>query len=376
MYSRVEPVPGYEQARHLLWRAGFGGTPTQIQTLVGWGPERAVDHLLGDARAGADAPLDAGRFKTDIMKPPTVEERQMIQRARRGQDEDVLARLRLARMDREREDRRQIADMQRWWLTRMIETPRPLVEKMTLFWHGHFATGYRAIENSWHMMMQNQLFRRLALGNFGELLRGIIRDPAMLAYLNNNQNRRESPNENLARELMELFGLGIGRYSERDIKEGARALTGYTFEHNEFVFNRRAHDPNPKTILGQTGRWDGDDFVRIILAQPACAAFIARKLYGFYVADLPPLEAADGDRDLDPAARSAIADLARELRSGGYELRPVMRRLLLSEHFYDRRVMGQQIKSPAVLVVGAARSLEAPTRDLGVLLDAMLSFQS
>ncbi len=356
----------YEQARHLLWRAGFGGTPHQVQTLVGWGPERAVDYLLNAEADGAALQ----QFDKDIMRPPTEDERRMAQQARRSQNEEELALLRQMREQREREDRRQMTEIQKWWLKRMIETGRPLQEKMALFWHGHFATSYRTIENSYHMLMQNEMFRAKGLGNFGDLLYSIIRDPAMLAYLDNNDSRKGRANENLARELMELFSLGVGNYTERDIKEGARALTGYTFRDDEFVFERGNHDSGAKTILGATGNLDGDGFVKAILSHRACAPFIARRLYGFFVSDVPSDERG-ADRNLDPAQRGAIRDLASNLVANKYELKPTLRRLLLSEHFYERRFMNEQIKSPAVLVVGAVRSLNTPVRDLGILNDAM-----
>ena len=265
---------GEEEARHLLWRAGFGGNSEQIRTLAAWGPEKAVDHIVNyDQVPGESVAADA--FDKDIMRPASAEERNAFRLAQRNQDEERLAELRRLREQREREDRRQMASIQRWWLTRMIETARPLEEKMTLLWHGHFATSYRTIENSYHMFAQNQLFRRNAAGNFGTLLYGIIRDPAMLAYLNNNNNRKDRPNENLARELMELFSLGIGNYTERDIKEGARALTGYTFEDDDFTFQRRQHDEG-ETHPRTGGRMNGEDFVSTILAQPACARFVSR----------------------------------------------------------------------------------------------------
>ncbi|MEO1512234.1 MAG: DUF1800 family protein, partial [Planctomycetota bacterium] len=218
---------GYDQARHLLLRAGFGGTPQQIRTLAGWGVERAVDHLLEVERIPYEATPDQS-FDRDIVRPFSDAERRAYRQAQRRGDEDTLARLRLTRQQMQRQDRRQIGAVQRWWLERMIETPRPLEEKMTLFWHGHFATSYRKVEDSFHMFQQNELFRAHALGNFGDLLFRIIRDPAMIRYLDNQASSAQSPNENLARELMELFSLGEGNYSERDIKEGARALTGYT----------------------------------------------------------------------------------------------------------------------------------------------------
>ncbi|MBX3384051.1 MAG: DUF1800 domain-containing protein [Phycisphaeraceae bacterium] len=360
---------GEEEARHLLWRAGFGGNSEQIRTLAAWGPEKAVDHIVNyDQVPGESVAADA--FDKDIMRPASAEERNAFRLAQRNQDEERLAELRRLREQREREDRRQMASIQRWWLTRMIETARPLEEKMTLLWHGHFATSYRTIENSYHMFAQNQLFRRNAAGNFGTLLYGIIRDPAMLAYLNNNNNRKDRPNENLARELMELFSLGIGNYTERDIKEGARALTGYTFEDDDFTFQRRQHDEGEKLILGRRGRMNGEDFVSTILAQPACARFVSRKLYHHFVADVPPDERG-GDKELDPAQRSVLGQMATTLRNSNYELRPVLRRLLLSEHFYERRFRNQQIKSPVQLVVGALRSLDTPARDLSILNDAL-----
>ncbi len=360
---------GYEQARHLLWRAGFGGTARQINTLVSWGPEKSVDFLLdgNDLTYADDTPKG---FDKDIMRPPTEEERRMAAQARRGRDEDALARIQQERQRRERLDRGQIAEMQKWWLRRMIETPAPLVEKMALFWHGHFATGYRTIENSWHMYLQNQLFREKGLSSFATLLTSIIRDPAMLAYLDNNDSRKGRANENLAREIMELFALGIGNYSERDIKEGARALTGYTFNDDEFYFDQRNHDTGAKSILGRSGNIDGDGFVDAILAHRACAPYITRKIYGFFIADVPA-EERGGEKLLDPEQRAVLRQLAGTLRTNKYNLRPLMRRMLLSEHFYSPRFMSDQIKSPSVLVVGAVRSLGTPVRDLSILNDAM-----
>lgn len=359
----------YEQARHLLWRAGFGGTPKQIQTLVGWGPTKSVDYLLGTGQIEWENPK-ADLFDKDIMRPPTAEERQLAAQARRASDEDTLAKLRLERQRRERDDRQQIQKMQRWWLKRMIETPKPMEEKMALFWHGHLATSYRTIENSYHMFLQGELFRTKGLTNFGTLLKAIIRDPAMLAYLDNNDSKKGKPNENLAREIMELFALGIGNYSEKDIKEGARALTGYTFEDDQFAFQKNNHDSGPKTILGRTGTLDGDDFVDAILAKRECAAYITRRLYNFFVADVPPDERG-GDDNLDSGQRTYLRKLSDSFYGDKYDLTALLRRMFLSKHFYSPAYLGQQIKSPASLVAGAARSLNAPARDLNILSDAM-----
>lgn len=360
---------GYDQARHLLWRAGFGGTPEQIQTLVGWGPEKSVDYLLEADKVPTEE-VKLSQFDKTIIRPPTPEEQAKARAARQSQDETTLARYRVMQQEREATDREQMRQMQQWWLRRLIETPRPLEEKMTLFWHGHFATSFRAVENSYHMFLQNNLFRKNALGNFGDLLYGIIRDPAMLKYLNNNESRKNKPNENLAREIMELFSLGLGNYTERDIKEGARALTGYTFYDDEAQFQKNNHDTGNKNILGASGNFDGDGFVKIILEKKACSQYIARKLYKFFAADIPPLEATDNDRTLDPAMRAVIADLASTLSTNKYAIKPVLRRLFLSEHFYSAKVRNEQIKSPIQLVVGAIRSLNTPVRSLSLLNDA------
>lgn len=356
---------GYDQARHLLWRAGFGGTPEQIQTLVGWGLEKSVDYLVNPQKVPFEDPR-ASSFDGNIHREATEEERLAYRRAQQQGDEEALARLRLERQRRERNDREQMREAQKWWLKRMIETPRPLEEKMTLFWHGHFATSFRKVENSYHMLQQNAMFRTHALGNFGDLLFGIIRDPAMLAYLDNQRSSIRQPNENLARELMELFSLGEGNYSEKDIKEGARALTGHTFEGNEFRFVDRNHDKGSKSILGKSGNLDGDDFVRAILESRDCSRFLAIKLYRHFIGDVPL-----SGEGLDPARRAYINRLASTILESRYELRPVLRRLFISEHFYHPSNMHEQIKSPVQLVVGSVRSLLTPVRDLSVLNDAL-----
>lgn len=360
---------GFNEARHLLWRAGFGGTSEQVHLLASWGPTKAVDYIVNYDAIKPDVSLDQ-QFDADIMRPPTPEEKRRAADARRARDEEGLAQLQKERQARQAQDREQLQQMQRWWLRRMIETGRPLEEKLTLFWHGHFATSYRGIEDSFHLATQNQMLRKNALGNFRDLLRGIIRDPAMLAYLNNNENRKAHPNENLAREIMELFSLGLGNYTEQDIKEGAKALTGFTFEDDDFVYNKRQHDQDSKAIFGAQGNMDGDDFVDAILRKPECAAFVTRRLYHFFVADVPS-EERGGEKSLLPQQREALRQLAGTLRSGNYEIKPMLKRLFLSEHFYQPQFMNDQIKSPTQLVVGAMRSLNTPARDLGLLTDSL-----
>jgi uncharacterized protein (DUF1800 family) len=246
--------------------------------------------------------------------------------------------------------------MERWWLQRMISSPRPLEEKLTLFWHGHFATGYRGTENSYHMFLQNMFFRNNAMGNFKEnLVRGIIHDPAMIKYLNNDQNRKQAPNENLARELMELFTLGEGEgYTEDDIKEGARCLTGYTFEDDSFAFRAGQHDTGTKKIFRRSGKYDGDDFVDLIFTRSNAASFVTEKLYRFFVNDLPHGETKE--------SKTFVLALANLMKRNKWEIRPVIESIFLSEHFYDEANMSSIIKSPIQLIVQATRSLNPPHR--------------
>ena len=353
----------YWKAQHLLNRAGFGGTPGNILALRNMGPEDAVDYLIDyrDVEAEAVLPND---FDSNINKPRSGNERQRFIRARQQGNETALEEFRKQRQEQQRIDRRQMANIQTWWLERMIETPRPFQEKMALFWHGHFAAAYRPIEDSYLLFLQNQLFRSNAVGNFkDDLVHGIIRDPAMIKYLNNNQNNKNSPNENLARELMELFTLGEGRgYTENDIKQGARTLTGYTYRDNEFQYLSQNHDDGLKSIFGKSGRWDGHDFVEMIFTRPSASQFICEKLYRFYVNDSP--------NGFTREQQSVIRKMTAKLKSSKWELKPVLRQLFLSEHFYDEDNVGAVIKSPVQLVIQAIRSLRTPTRNLPKLNEA------
>ncbi|MFO0828925.1 MAG: DUF1800 domain-containing protein [Phycisphaerales bacterium] len=360
----LHPLPekGFDvwKAQHLLNRAGFGGSPADARALRDLGIAKAVDRLVDFDSIDADP---APEWDRDIMRPPTAEELDVARRARAANDEATLARLQRERQDREMRDRGQLAEAQRWWMRRVIETGRPLEEKLTLFWHGHFATGYRTIEDSWHMIAQNGLFRANAAGNFATLVAAVVHDPAMLKYLDNDENRRNRPNENLARELMELFVLGEGNgYTETDIKEAARALTGYTFRDDQFSFDANEHDPTPKQVLGVRGALDGDDVVRILLRRQDASEFICLKLYRFFVNDAPG--------KLDEQRRDVVKAMARELREAKYELRPMLKALFRSEHFYADANQGQVIKSPIQLIAQTIRSYRTPTRSLSTLVAA------
>ena len=352
----------YNAAVHLLNRAGFGGTPAQARALADMGLNKAVDQLVKYESQPVE-PVKADLFDNGIMSPPTDEQRETAKKARQSNDENALAALQRERQRKQIDDRKQIAELQKWWIKRMIETPRPLEEKMTLFYHGHFATGYRTIEDSFHMYQQNQLFRKFATGNFAQLAHRIIRDPAMLKYLDNDENQKSKPNENMARELMELFTRGEGRgYTEDDIKAGALALTGYTFKDDTFYFNNNNHDASTKNIMGQSGPFDGDGFLDVILARNECAEFMAGKLFKFFVNDLP------GEPSKEQKA--FIVAMANKLRASKFEVKPLLNAVFSSAYFYSADNRGAIIKSPIQLTVQAVRSLRTPVRELSALASA------
>lgn len=248
------------------------------------------------------------------------------------------------------------------WLYRMLHTPRQLEEKATLFWHGHFATGAEKVTETSLMHGQNEVLRRHALGDFAALTHEIARDPAMLIYLDSATNRKAHPNENFAREIMELFCLGEGHYSEKDIQELSRCFTGWEVKQNKFRFNRFQHDSGEKTILGQTGPFKGEDGVNIVLAREDAPRFIVRKLVRFFVRDEPEL------------ADEAIEPLAKEFREHNLDIGFLIERILTSELFYSELALGKKVRSPIELAVGLLRGLEGSTdtnflaselRDLG-----------
>ncbi len=320
------------RARHLLARAGFGGTPKQVAELHAKGLYRAVDSLVDFQNQPAASPV------FDAAPPQARQPYEVMIR---------LDRLKMRAVNiRTQADKQQLLRLRHWWLRRMIESSRPLQEKMTLWSHGHFAVQQSVVENSYALYRQNQLFREHATGNFGALLYGIVHDPAMLRYLDNNTNVKGHANENLAREIMELFSMGEYQgYDEKDVREAARALTGYDFDarSGQFRFRRDQHDEESKTVFGQSGPFTGDDLVALILEQPATSRFIAGKLFEFFAYRDPDDETVDA--------------LAAVLRDADYELAPVLKNLFLSEAFYSSETVGTQVKSPVDLVVGSLRKL-------------------
>ena len=325
---------GFDAARHLLNRTSFAASPAEIEAFSRLDREQAADRLLASTErqaatpppAWATAPFESlRRFRG--MSP----------------EERKLAR---------QEIFRQSFELQSWWLAEMLTTPSPLTEKMTLFWHNHFVSSLQKVRSPQLMYRQNVLLRHHALGSFRELLRAVSRDPAMVIYLDSASNRKGKPNENFARELMELFTLGEGQYAEQDVKEAARAFTGWSIDPDsgEFRYRRRAHDDGIKTVLGRTGNLDGDAVLEILLAQPATADFIVAKLWREFVSPTP--DAAE------------VARIGRQFRDSGYDIRVAARALLISDAFYDSRNRAALIKSPVELVVGTLRQFHFRTGEV------------
>jgi uncharacterized protein (DUF1800 family) len=301
-------------------------------------PRDAVDSLARFTDAG---PLPARPALEDPPLPP----RGLYRGFAIGMAaDDATAEARKAfQMQNNQNRRKNLIAMQTWWLQRMIATQAPLQEKMTLFWHGHFTSSPEKGTSAQELLMQNQLFREYALGNVRDLTLHVSQDPAMLRYLDNNVNAKAHPNENYARELMELFTLGIGNYTEVDIRESARAFTGWTFRKNPdgtgaFMDNRTQHDDGTKTFLGQTGNFTGTDIVNIIFRQPAASRWFATKLLAFFVY-------------MDPEPQ-LVDQVAALIRKNDFEMKPVLATLLHSNVFFSDRAYRALVKSPVEFVVG------------------------
>jgi len=349
----LQPLPpekwNFTTAAHLLNRAGFGGTPEEIERLVAMGPEKAVSHFV-DYGQVADPTPDPEWAKPD---PGRVEKfmalRRMNQEMRQANDEKRKE-LEEKRREMQREERQtqqqHLLELRGWWLERMVKGPRPLQEKLTLFWHGHFATSMQKVRDTYFMWLQNETFRRHAAGNWLQLLTAVAKDPAMLLWLDQAESRKEHPNENFAREVMELFALGEGHYTEKDITEAARALTGWTLNRVQQKFEYRSpiHDTGLKTVLGRGGNLTGNDVLEQIVAQPQAARFICTKLWAFFAAENPSEE--------------MVQSLAQTFHRANGHFLPLLRTLFRSEEFYAPEVVRTQVKSPVQWLVGSVKMLE------------------
>lgn len=344
---------GFDEARHLLSRTTFGATPAEIDAFVVQDYVVAVDHLLSDVRREAAMPPPSwlGEGPADLRRrqQAAAAERAEAQR-KTGVDGKPL------RVTRPVEE--QGRELRNWWVEEMLVTDQPFTERMVLFWHGHFTSSFQKVRYAPALFRQNALFRRHAIGNFATLLAAVARDPAMLIYLDGMRSVARQPNENFARELLELFTLGEGNYSEADVKAAARAFAGWTIDRETGRFKARdgEHDDGEKTFLGQTGRFGGEEIVAILLRQPRTAETIVEKLWREFVSLRP-----------DP---NEIKKLAAAFRKD-YEIKPLMRSILLSAAFRDPANRGALIKSPIELIVGTIRLLGLPVPEKTQLVRMM-----
>jgi len=327
-----------DEARHLLTRTGFGATPDQIEALTALSHAQAVAALI--ARARARAAVGPTMDPPSWIDQPPPGKRALDDKERKERIAEVL-RMGLA--------------LKGWWLGEMAHTDAPFLEHMTLFWHNHFTSSLTKVKWAPLLWRQNQLLRRHALGNYRELLHQVARDPAMVIYLDSVRNHKGNPNENFARELLELFTLGEGNYSEADIKAAARAFTGWSLERKDGTFRFRPllHDQGEKAFMGRKGRFDGDDIIDIVLEHSGAALHITRKAWREFVSP-------------DPDPRQ-VAAVARAFRDSGYEISVLMRQLLESPGFRDPGIRGHLVKSPTDLLVGTVRTLGIPLEDYEVL---------
>jgi uncharacterized protein (DUF1800 family) len=321
---------GYDDARHLLNRTGFGATQAEIERYAPLSREQAAHKLLAETRTTAVTTPPAWTASTEPLRYPRAGEKATEAERKMFQQEQI----------------RNGLELRAWWVGEMLTTPSPLTERMTLFWHNHFVSSQQKVKLAELMYRQNVMLRTNALGRFGDLLHAAARDPAMVIYLDSVQNRKGTPNENFAREVMELFTLGEGNYSEQDIKEAARAFTGWSLDRatGQFVFRPFIHDYGSKTVLDRSGNLDGDQVLDILLSRPQTAEFITRKLWREFVSPDPD--------------EAEVKRIARTFRDSNYDIKVALYALLTSDAFYAADNRATLVKSPVELVVGTLRQFD------------------
>jgi len=342
-------------AAHLLERAGFGGTPEEIGALAKMTPARAVARLVrfeGTDVSGV-APFDHSGVHDAGLEPfppsrPAVTDLAKEKGEALGIKVKPSGNRRLQPIVDEffywlRASALETNRVAYWWANRMLTSPRPLQEKMALLWHGHFASNEAKVRDYRKLLGQLELFQNQGTGSFRDLTLAVAQGPAMLSFLDAGVNVKGASNENFAREIMELFTMGVGHYTEKDIREAARAFTGWNYVDLKFVVNKDQHDDGEKTFLGRTGRFDGVDVIDIIMQQPATADFIAGKIYRYFVR-----------QELAPDVQ---AQLGAVLRQNKYEIAPLLERILLSRDFYSPASVGTRIQSPVELAVTTYKKL-------------------
>jgi hypothetical protein len=315
-WAPYEPSPQMpwtrERAAHLFRRAAFGADWAMLERALNEGPAATVDRLLQGGEGGDSFYAEARRAVEPLLGAPI-----------------------------------EAGHLPAWWLHVMLRTPHPLLEKITLFWHGHFATSSAKVTDPRLMYGQNALLREHALGSFRPMLHAMAKDAAMLIWLDSAVNRKAHPNENFAREVMELFCLGLGHYTEQDIKQAARSFTGWEVRRGRFFFNPYQHDSGEKLVLGTRGPFNGEDVLQILLEQPAAAEFLTGKLYRYLVSETLP-----GTPEL-------LAPLAEGYRQRDYDTAWLVGTILRSNLFFSDAVRRTRVKGPVELAVGLLRALEA-----------------
>jgi len=342
-------------AAHLLERAGFGGTPEEIDALARLTPVEAVRRLVHFQNIDNShlAPFDHSGVHDPGLEPfppsrPAVTDLAKEKGEALGIKVKPAGNRRLQPVVNQffywlRASVLETNRVAYWWANRMVRTNHPLEEKMALFWHGHYAVNESKVRDYRKLLRELEIFQAQGTGNFRDLMVAVAQDPAMLSFLDAGVNVEGAPNENFAREIMELFTMGVGNYTEKDIREGARAFTGWNYDDLNFVVNKDKHDSSPKTFLGRTGNFDGVDVIDIIMAQPVTAKFIAGKIYRFFVRE-----------EVSPELQEKLGAV---LRDGHYEIAPLLETIFLSKDFYSPASVGTQIKSPVQLVISTYRKL-------------------
>jgi len=345
----------YDFAAHLLERAGFGGTPDEIAALARMTPAQALARMV--RFEGVDASQLPAFDESPIHDPglePFPPSRPAVTDLAKEKGEALGIKVkptgnrRLQPIVDEffywlRASALETNRVAYWWANRMVASPRPLEEKMALFWHGHFASNEAKVRDYRKLLGQLELFQKQGLGNFRDLTVAVAQGPAMLTFLDAGVNVKGASNENFAREIMELFTMGVGHYTEKDIREAARAFTGWNYVDLKFVVNKDQHDDGEKTFLGKTGRFDGVDVIDIIMQQPATADYIAGKIYRYFVRE-----------DLSPELQKQLGSVLRE---NHYQITPLLEKIFLSRDFYSPASVGTQFKSPVQLAVSTYRKL-------------------
>ncbi len=355
----LSPLPAslwnYDTAAHLLERAGFGGTPAEIEALAALSPAEAVDslvhfdpannnHLEPFVHSGVHdpglEPFPPSRpATTDLAKETGEALGVKVKPEGNRRLQPVVNKffywLRASVLETNR--------VAYWWANRMVASENPLQEKMALFWHGHFAVNESKVRDYRKLLMELELFHEMGTDSFRDLMVAAAQDPAMLSFLDAGVNVKGAPNENFAREIMELFTMGVGNYSEEDIREAARAFTGWNYSGLEFQINEDQHDSGEKSFLGHRGNFDGVEIIDLIMEQPVTAEYIAGKIYRFYVR-----------QDLNPALQTQLGDVFRE---ADYDIATLLETIFLSRDFYSPASVGSQIKSPVQLMVSTYRKL-------------------